>query len=353
LPFLFSHFRRAVGAPFSCILKTGETLLPLKAMPFLLFLLSGFSLPPWAAGASSISPGIQKVSLKVQGVERTCHLYIPASYRSGQAAPLVVMLHGGGGTGRAAMWESGWADKAEKEGFWVAFPDALPPNPSLPGHFSRNPQLWNDGSDRFYPGQQAPDDVTFLAALLDYLVHTFSIDPGRVFFTGFSNGASMTFLSAAKMPERIAAIAPVAGALWFDPPRLRPPVSLLYITGTEDPLNPLEGGVPRLATGLSDSVRAKAKPPVRDSILKWARALNGPEKATVEERKGVRIETYGPGDGGSEVIFVAVPGLGHTWPGGRSLLPEHLVGKQSEAIIAVDLIWDFFQKHSRKTGTGR
>ena len=38
-------------------------------------------------------------------------------------------------------------------------PNALARDPSRPSSFAGNPQLWNDGSDRFYPGQKAPDVV--------------------------------------------------------------------------------------------------------------------------------------------------------------------------------------------------
>ena len=158
----------------------------------------------------------------------------------------------------------------------------------------------------------------------------------------------MSFRVGAELPDRIAAIAPVAGALWFDPPMFRQPVSMCYITGTADPLNLIEGGVPKLATGASDRVRAKPKPPVRDSILKWAKALGCPAApASTSDANGVRTETYSPGLGAAEVVYFAVDGLGHTWAGGRSLLPQSMVGKTSDKLKATDVIWEFFQKHAR------
>lgn len=256
------------------------------------------------------------------------------------------MLHGGGGTARSAMWETGWTVKADKEGFLVVFPNALARDPSRQSHFSSNPQLWNDGSDRFYPGQKAPDDVGFIAAMLDDLAARFALDRRRIFLTGFSNGASMSFRVGVELSDRIAAVAPVAGALWFDPPKLRHPISLCYITGTADPLNLIEGGEPKLATGASDSVRSKPKPPVRESILKWTDALGcARTPMSVSELDGVRTETYGSCGNGAEVVYITVEGLGHTWAGGRSLLPQSMVGMVSDRIHATDVIWDFFRKH--------
>lgn len=293
-------------------------------------------------------PGSHTLAIVVNGLERTYIVHVPATYKAQTPSPLVIMLHGGGGTARAASWETEWAVKAEEEGFLVVFPNAMARDPAQPSSFAGNPQLWNDGSSRFYPGQKAPDDVGFIAAMLDDLSARFALDERRVFVTGFSNGASMSFRIGAELSDRIAAIAPVAGALWFNPPTFKHPVSMCYITGTADPLNLIEGGAPKLATGASDRVRAKPKPPVRNSILKWAKALGCPAAtASTSNANGVRTETYSPCPGSAEVVYIAVDGLGHTWAGGRSLLPEIMVGKTSDKIRATDVIWAFFQKHAR------
>jgi len=283
-------------------------------------------------------------TIKVGELQRRYTVHVPPQYDGKTRVPAVVMLHGGGGTSKTAAEETGWGAKADKEGFLAVFPDALPPDPSKSSHFRRNPQLWNDGSDRFYPGQKAPDDVAFLTAMLDDLSIQFAVDPQRIFVTGFSNGASMCFRFGAAASEYVAAIAPVAGACWPEKVTLKRPVPMCYLTGTADPLNLIEGGVPKLATGASDKIRAKPKPPVRNSILKWVRAVGAPETPrTTKEVNGVRTETYGPGHNGAEVIYVSIDKLGHTWAGGRSLLPEFLVGPTSNKLKATDLIWDFFR----------
>jgi polyhydroxybutyrate depolymerase len=225
----------------------------------------------------------------------------------------------------------------------------MPPDPTKRSHFSRNPQLWNDGSERFYRGQKAVDDIAFLNAMLDDFLAKFALDQRRIYVAGFSNGASMSFRIATELSERIAAIAPVAGALWVEPTPLNRPVSMIYITGTADPLNLIEGGGPKLATGGSDKVRAKAKPPVRDSILKWAKILDCPVKPRdISETNGVRTEIYGPGRHDAKVVYISVEGLGYTWAGGKSLLPEFMVGKRSDKIKATNVIWEFFEKHPRR-----
>ncbi|MFA6929275.1 MAG: carboxylesterase family protein [Lentisphaeria bacterium] len=301
----------------------------------------------WAQGNSQ--RGDHSFTTTVGDLQRHYTVHVPPQYDGKVPVPVVVMLHGGGGTSKAAAEKTGWGAMADKEGFLAVFPDALSRDPSKPSHFSRNPQLWNDGSGRFYSGQKAPDDVAFLNAMLDELATRYAMDPRCVFVTGFSNGASMCFRFGAEASNRLAAIAPVAGACWLELLPLERPIAMCYITGTADPLNLIEGGVPKLATGGSDKVRAKPKPPVRDSILKWTRAVGAPATPRITtEVDGVRTETHGPGRDGAEVIYVRVEGLGHTWPGGTSLLPEFMVGKRSDKLQATVFIWEFFREHARE-----
>jgi polyhydroxybutyrate depolymerase len=243
------------------------------------------------------------------------------------------------------MTETGWTAKADQKRFLVVFPEGARSDPSRPARFTTNPQTWNDGSSRPIVGEaeRKIDDVGFINALIDDMITRFKVDEHRIYATGFSNGASMTFHIGRELSERITAIAPVAGSDWLEQPMLGRPVALLYITGTADPLNPIEGGEITLG-----SRAAGKKPPVRAFIRKWAEMLGCPlQSDVVHSRNGVSSVAYGPCKEASEVVLYTVEGMGHTWPGGRSLLPERLVGKTSDKINANDVIWEFFQKHTR------
>ncbi len=295
------------------------------------------------------APGqLLKKSLKIDGTSRTYELYVPKRYDGKSALPLVIMLHGGGGTGKGTRETTRWDHKAEKEGFLAAFPNATRPDPDSPPKFGKNSPIWNDGSGRLHAGENGAPDVRFLEALIDQVSRSYQVDARRIYMTGFSNGASMTFRAGMELSDRLAAVAPVAGAFWIADPEIKSPLPLLYVTGTADTMNPLEGGMPKFARG-KRGIGGKKKPPVIDSVRKWARAIGCDGKPSDEaEKNGVRKSRWGGGRNGSEVLFYRVEGMGHYWPGGDSELSAWMVGRDPGKLNGTDLAWEFFQSHPKK-----
>jgi len=70
-----------------------------------------------------------------------------------------------------------------------------------------------------------------------------------------------------------------------------------------------------------------------------------PKPRVVYDKHGVKGLVYGPGRGNAEAVFYTIEEHGHTWPGGKNLLPERLVGKSSNVFKATDVIWEFFRRH--------
>lgn len=292
-----------------------------------------------------VSPGDFSFTMKLGGLERSYTVHVPAKYDGRTAMAVVIMLHGRGLTGKGAMNDTGWAEKADKVGFLAVFPEATPPDPSKPLHILENPQMWNEGSGRGHACLRNVDDVGFVNAIIDDLCSRFVVDEMRIFVTGFSAGAHMTYRLGVELSNRIAAVAPVSGLFWLNVSKLDYPVPLVCFFGTGDPVVPFRGGVFKNAWG-----ETLTYPSCGDSVMRWVRLLGCPDKPVeVDDREGVRRVVYGPGRGGSEVVFYTIEGGGHTWPGGRSALPERVVGKMTYKITATDVIWEFFQKHPRKT----
>jgi polyhydroxybutyrate depolymerase len=291
--------------------------------------------------ADTPTPGNHNESLEVGAgahrMTRTFIVHVPPGFDAKSKVPVVIMLHGAGGSGEDAIAVTGWDVKSDREGFISVFPDGIPPNPALPAQFLQNPRRWNDGH-----APTSVDDVGFISAMIDFLEARYAADPARILCAGFSNGASMTFSVGLNLSNRIAAIAPVSGHLWSRETRLTYPVPLLFIIGTKDPLNPIDGGNVKLPGG-----KIEYRPPIDDSLKEWERMLGcGPEVQTARGN-GVLEITYNDCAAGGEVEYYRVRGLGHIWPGGRSQLPEELVGKPSDNLKATDAIWEFFKTHPR------
>lgn len=295
------------------------------------------------------NPGTVTGRLEVAGDTRTWVLYRPHIVPPpGAVLPLVIALHGGGGTGAgmATFTRDGFNRLADRDGFFVVYPDGK--------KFFLRKRGWNDGRnvDSIPAQQHRVDDVGFIRALIDRLTTDYPIDPKRIYVTGASNGGFMTNRLGCELADRIAAIAPVMGSMGTEfqttcaPSR---PVPALIINGTEDPLVPFRGGevtvlgthrgkalaVPAVARFWAGHDGCPAEPGQREAL---------PDTDPTDGTRAYR-ETWGPGRENSEVILITVEGGGHTWPGGTQYLPVRMVGRVSRDFSACEVIWEFFKRH--------
>jgi polyhydroxybutyrate depolymerase len=292
-----------------------------------------------------VGPGTYHRTLVHDGYERTFIAVVPDCVEEMNSLSMVMMFHGGGGSAKGVHRDTGWAELANQACLLVVFPDGLAEDPDRSPSFINNPQLWNDGSDRF---NRLVDDIGFVRSVISIMKEEFKVDPDRIYATGFSNGASMTFRVGIELSGEIAAIAPVAGALWQPDFQLASPVSLLYMTGTEDPLNPMDGGVPQLLKGEGQPGGGTEKPPVNSHIQIWIDELvceGDPEKLI--SSADIEAVFYRNCAGGSEIAYYQLIGAGHHWPGGIVRLPETLVGEAADQLNATMVIWNFFQNHPK------
>lgn len=144
--------------------------------------------------------------------------------------PVVVFLHGAGGSGAAAVDDPRLAQPIEARGYVLLAPTGQA----------------RDGRDGFYwsTGTRPPvrDEAAFLGAVLDDAVPRFHLDRSRIFITGFSMGAGVVWQLACHDPDAYAAYGPVAGGFWHGQPAdCAGPVKLLLTHGWRDDAVPLEG----------------------------------------------------------------------------------------------------------------
>jgi len=280
-------------------------------------------------GPQSIPVGQSSQSIESGGVSRTFKLYRPQGLTD--AAPLVVMLHGGFGNGAQAERSYHWDAEADRGHFLVAYPDGLN-------------RAWNAGTCCGEPQRDNVNDVGFITAMVGAIEQEIPIDRGRVYVTGMSNGAMMA-LRLGCQTDTFAAIAPVAGTLLTDCSQARP-TSVLQIHGTADDRVPYNGG-PGKAFGANGNARVDG-PSVESVNATW-RAIDACGSPTSTTAGDVTTQTAGCADGHA-VQLISVAGAGHQWPGGEpSPLAERLAGipAPSTALDATSTIWQFFSQNHR------
>jgi len=293
-----------------------------------------------ALGASSSftwGASIQDLEIKAEGHTWTYHLHVPLKARSA-SAPLVLVFHGAGGNGKDYLTKNGWVALSEKEGFLVAAPDGLPALPRLPASFRMNPRLWNSGQLNANMPRAKINDISFVKALLDDIAYRTSVDKNRIYATGHSNGAGMTFKIGAELSSHFAGIATVMGLNTSEGAEPTIALPTLMLIGTRDPLNPIDGGERQLPWGKS------TLPPISHGIQAWSQSLNCTTPA-VQERDDdqVTIERFNQCRDGANYTIWYLKGQGHAWPGGQdSGLPDSVMGPNITRVNATDLIWQFF-----------
>lgn len=268
--------------------------------------------------------------ITVGGQKRGYVLHVPSGHDHSRPAPLVISLHGAGLWGAVQRDISRWDDLADREGFVVAYPS---------GAGRASPRVWSPN-----PGPRLMRDVEFITRLIDTLVARHNVDPERVYVNGLSNGGGMTFALSCTAPERVAATGIVAGALThpWDVCAGAPPLPVIAIYATRDPVVPYEGG--------QTWVGPRPFPNIPDWMGRWAERnlcdaspRDSALSATVTRRK------YSGCAGGADVVLYTLHGDGHVWPGGGPL-PRWLVGADSRSMDATKAMWEFFRDQRRRAG---
>ena len=281
-------------------------------------------------------PANKEVAIKFGGRDRFAVVHVPKSYQPGKPTPLVLVFHGGGGFPEVIRYQSQMDKVSDREGFIAAYPAG--------SGVLRNALLtFNAGTCCGWALGHRIDDVGFVNALLDELEKQYSIDPDRVYSTGLSNGAMLSYRLACELSDRIAAIAPVAATIGVSGCKPKRPVSVIHFHGLQDHNAMFNGGKGPKSISQTDM---KSVP---ETIEMWVK-LNGCPPTPTEETRGEATRlAYGPGRDGSEVVLWKLADGGHTWPGGEITRLENWygLGKVNRDISASDLMWEFFKRHPR------
>ena len=283
-----------------------------------------------ASTAADVAGATTTIAVVAGGRQRKVLVHVPKAAHDGMA--LVLNLHGTGHTAAEQEEFSGMDATADAAGFVVAYPQGDIPMGdgfawSVPGQPLRNGAPVPAG---------AADDVEFVRQSITALTQSHRIDPKRVYVTGYSGGARMASELACDLPS-FAAVAPVDGVRFPESCDNARPLPILAFHGTDDPVNPYDGG---------------AQPPwtygVDEAIARWAAhdACRAPAPPS-QPAPSVRLADFEGCAGGGAVALYTIEGMGHEWPGGPPM-PARItarLGAQSRAIDANAVMWAFFRAH--------
>lgn len=275
-------------------------------------------------------------SISVGDQTRYYKLHVPKKYSVKLPAPLLVVLHGGGGDMSIQSNEEFYhqISKSESEGFIALFPNGYSQFKS--GKLA----TWNAGKCCGKARDLKIDDVTFIKAAIEKTKSQLAIDEKRIFATGMSNGGMMAYRLACELPEMFRAIAAVAGTDNTESCVASKPISILHIHAKNDDHVLFDGGAGKNA--FRDRSQITNFVSVPSTIEKW-RGLNKCEVKPKRfvEKKGAYCERFEECKASSRVQLCVTEEGGHSWPGGKK--PSRFAGgKPSKAIIANDIMWDFF-----------
>jgi polyhydroxybutyrate depolymerase len=146
--------------------------------------------------------------------------------------PVVFVFHGWRNTA-SSFQPVGLKEMADANGFLLVTPDGSGPGDDT---------SWNAGGCCGSAAADEVDEAAFVRQMLSDLGTLANLDPRRIYAAGFSNGAMLVYRLACEMSDTFAAVAPLAGTLFYTPCQPQQPVSVVHVHGLADTIVPYAGG---------------------------------------------------------------------------------------------------------------
>jgi len=255
---------------------------------------------------------------------RSYILHVPPGYSKNVYMPLVVVIHGYTATAEGMEQWTHMSEKADEEGFIVAYPNGMP----YPWN-ENNPQAWNCGG-QWEEWTAQTDDVGFINKMIEKISAYYSIDPNRIFITGHSNGSRMTYRLGIELSHKIAAIAPVSGQMVYESEEIpNYPVSVLHLHALDDSTVKYDGQHNPNET-MYESV---------DSILTLCSSYYScntiPDTILVEDN--YLVKSWNCNQTNTDIVLYVMQRGAHQW-----------FTVENSGIDATDIIWEFFKSHPKE-----
>lgn len=235
-------------------------------------------------------------SCTYDGVKHEFILCLPDATEN---APLVVMLHGYGGSAEQFKMDSSFEDTANPAGYAVCY---------VTGATNPDKQLYAAGWNSEVK-EDGNDDVGFLIALAEYLKTEYSFDENRIYVAGFSNGAFMTHSLAVEASDTYSGFVSVAGSMQpsvWDTRNSENDISIFQLTGEVDE------AFPKKSDGTD---KASDSPAIEDVMDYWvsSNGLSLSETVEIGVDNVSILKKYTSDDKKNQVWDLFVTNGAHSW----------------------------------------
>lgn len=250
-------------------------------------------------------------TVNFNGQNRTMIVHAPANIPAG--CPLVITLHGANQDAQYQMENTKWNTIADEKNFVVVYPNAIN-------------KFWDTGDNS--------NDLRFIEYVMTLMKERYKIDEKRIYISGFSLGAMMTYVCMDYFADKVAAFAPVSGVRFDNrKPSFKKHVPFIHTHGTGDDVFKWVGDPGHAAGGypfIPDYVKGCASIMGLTTEKKIA-----PYPENKSGSKDYLVKYTKPGDP-VEVWMLALDGVGH-W---------HSDADAWGGISTTREIWNFFEKYS-------
>lgn len=247
---------------------------------------------------------------------------------------LIFILHGSGGNGEAMMKPAANLQAiAGNEHLFLVYPDGYK-------------RYWNECRKEATSDANKEDinEQAFFDAMLRYFAKNYKVNDKRFFAIGLSGGGHMAYKLAITMPAKCKAISAIVANLPdttnMDCAEAKKPVAVMIANGTDDPLNPYNGGQMIMNGASWGNVRSSDR-----SFRYWAGLAGYTGQPLVEalpdtdttNKQTITRYTFSE-KGKPEVTFLQVKGGAHAFPKDIDIFLES---------------WTFFQREIKREETYR
>ena len=172
------------------------------------------------------------------GGDRPVDLQVPPVLQARRKFPLLVILHDYGSTAMDAQAFFGMTMEASNDTAFVLAPDGTTD--------SMGKQFWNADSTCCDFDHKNPDDVGYVAKLIEQVKAVWPIDPNRIAVVGYANGGTMAYRLACDRADVVSNIVAVAAPSAATPCAPTRTVQVLDVHGTADDVVPYEVAGPNV-----------------------------------------------------------------------------------------------------------